>query len=354
MKLLDKVRETIERYGLIEAGDKIVAGVSGGADSVALLYLLNSLKKELDIYIHVAHLDHMLRFDSYKDKEFVENLALRLDLAITTSRVNVKGLAKTGSLEEIARNARLGFLFKVAKDIKANKIALGHNLDDQAETVLMRILRGTGLYGLSGILPKRNIAGFYIIRPLIEARRKDIENFLKKKNIKPRMDKTNLEEIYFRNKVRHKLLPLLAKEYNKNIKEILSNMAENVGYDYEYLNLVAERKMKQLGSKMKPKVQGSCRRNTKAAIIYPYPKRSGFRPRSINIEKFLKLHPSIQRLVLRLNIAAVKGDMRRITFQHIKEIEDLISSRPINSIVDLPKGVSVIKKKKILSIYRRT
>lgn len=322
MKLLDKVRETIERYGLIEAGDKIVAGVSGGADSVALLYLLNGLKKELDIYIHVAHLDHMLRFDSYKDKEFVENLALRLGLAITTSRVNVKGLAKRGSLEEIARNARLGFLFKVAKDIKANKIALGHNLDDQAETVLMRILRGAGLYGLSGILPKRNIAGFYIIRPLIEARRKDIENFLKKKNIKPRVDKTNLEEIYFRNKVRHKLLPLLAKEYNKNIKEILSNMAENVGYDYEYLNLVAERKMKQLGSK-------------------------------INIEKFLKLHPSVQRLVLRLNIAAVKGDMRRITFQHIKEIEDLISNRPINSIVDLPKGVSVIKKKRTLSIYRR-
>ena len=99
-------------------------------------------------------------------------------------------------------------------------------------------------------------------------------------------------------------------------------MAENVGYDYEYLNRVAESAMKRLGSK-------------------------------INIEKFLKLHPSIQRLVLRLNIARVKGDMRRITFQHIKEIENLISNRPVNSIVDLPKGVSIIKKKRTLSIYRR-
>ena len=322
MKLLNKARETIKRYRLIDKKDRILIAVSGGPDSVALLYLLNSLKKELNLYIHVAHLDHMLRPDSCKDKGFVERLASRLGLPVTVSRINIKELEKKGSLEENARNARFAFLFKVAKGVKANKIALGHNLDDQAETVLMRLLRGTGLYGLSGILPKRNILGFNIIRPLIEVRRKDIEYFLKRKNIKPRLDKTNLEDIYFRNKIRNKLFPLLEKEYSANIKEILSNMAQNVGYDYEYLNRVAESAMKRLGSK-------------------------------INIEKFLKLHPSIQRLVLRLNIARVKGDMRRITFQHIKEIENLISNRPLNSIVDLPKGVSIIKKKRTLSIYRR-
>jgi len=320
--ILDKVKNTIKKYNLVEKKDKIVVGVSGGPDSVALLYLLNGLRKELKISLHIAHLDHMLRMDSYKDREFVESLANKLGLSITCAKVNVKELAKRGSQEEIARNARLGFLFKVTKDIKASKIALGHNLDDQAETVLMRILRGTGLYGLGGILPKRNIAGYQIIRPLIEVRRTEIQAFLKKKKIKPRIDASNLEDIYFRNKIRNRLLPLLEKEYNPNIKEVLNNMAESAGLDYAYLNQVAKKAMQRLGIK-------------------------------INLDKFLKLHPSIQRLVLRLSIARVKGDTRRITFRHIKEIEDLILNRPINSIVDLPKNVSVLKTKKSLCFYSR-
>lgn len=140
--ILQKIRETIKKYDLIHKGDKIVVGVSGGPDSVCLLYLLNSLKKELRLSLHIAHLDHMLRRDSYKDAEFVKELALKLKLPVTCAVLNVKELAKNGSLEEIARNARLGFFFRLADTVKANKIALGHNLDDQAETVLMRILRG--------------------------------------------------------------------------------------------------------------------------------------------------------------------------------------------------------------------
>jgi len=320
--ILDKVKSTVRKYNLIDKGDKIIVGVSGGPDSLALLYLLNSLRKELKISLHIAHLDHRLRKDSYKDREFVQGLAQQLKLPITTAQINIKELAKKGSLEEIARNARLGFLFKVAGDIKANKIALGHNLDDQAETVLMRILRGSGLYGLSGILPKRNISGYQIIRPLIELRRKEIEAFLKKRKIKTRLDTSNLEDIYFRNKIRNKLLPLLEKEYNQNIKEVLSNMAESIGYDYDYLSRVTKQYMKKLKSRL-------------------------------NLNRLLKLHPAIRRLILRLNIAQVKGDTRRITFQHIKEIEDLISSRPVNSVVDLPKGISVVKRGKTLSFYRR-
>lgn len=298
-----------------------MVGVSGGPDSVALLYLLNALRKELKITLHIAHLDHMLRKDSGKDKEFVENLARRLKLPITVSRINVKELATKGSLEEIARNARLGFLFKVAKDRGADKIALGHTLDDQAETVLMRILRGTGLYGLSGILPKKNISGYTVIRPLIEVRRRDIEAFLKRKKIKPCRDISNTKEVYFRNKLRNKLFPLLEKEYSCNIKEILSNMAESVGFDYDYLYSKAYSAMKRQGNR-------------------------------INLEKFLRLHPAIQRLLLRLAIAKIKGDTRRLTFQHIREIEDLILNRPPNSIVDLPGGISAVKKK-YLSFYRR-
>jgi tRNA(Ile)-lysidine synthase len=320
--ILEKVKKTIKKYNLIRKGDKIVVAVSGGPDSVTLLYLLNSLKKELEVSLQIAHLDHMLRKGSYKDREFVEGLSRKLKIPITCSQVNVKELAKKGSVEEIARNARLRFLFKVAKDTKSKKIAIGHNLDDQAETVLMRILRGTGLYGLSGILPKRNIAGFDIIRPLIETRREDIETFLKGRKIKPRLDSSNLENIYFRNKIRNNLLPLLEKEYNCNIKDALSNIAQTVGDDYDYLSKAA---------------QGFLRKS--AARIH--------------LKKFLRLHPAIQRLVLRQAIASVKGNTRRITLQHIKEIEDLVLNRPFNSIVDLPQGVSVKKKQKYLIFYLR-
>jgi len=322
MIMLKKIKETIKRYKLIEKGDRIVVGVSGGPDSVTLLYILNSLKKELRIDLHVAHLDHMLRRDSCKDREFVEGLAHKLKIPLTTAKINIKGLTKSGSIEEIARNVRLGFLFKVARDIKADKIALGHNLDDQAETVLMRMIRGAGLNGLSGILPKRNIAGYQVIRPLIEVRRSEIEAFLKRKKIKPRIDTSNLKDIYFRNKVRNRLLPLLEKEYNKNIKEVLSNMAQSLSYDYDYLMQQAQRSIKAPKTRLK-------------------------------LKEFIRLHPAIQRLVLRMIIAKIKGNMRRLTFRHIRELEDLVFSRPINSVVDLPKGVSVIKKKNYLSFYRK-
>jgi len=318
--ILNKIKVTVKKYGLIAEDDKILIGVSGGPDSLVLLLLLNNLKKDFEIDLHVAHLDHMLRPDSADDMRFVEGIAGRLKIPITCAKINVKAIARRGSPEEIARNARLGFLFKVAKDIKADKIALGHNLDDQAETVLMRILRGTGLCGLSAIAPKRNISGFCIIRPLIEIRRREIERFLARKKISPRLDSSNQEEAYFRNKIRKSLLPLLEKSYNPNIKEVLSNMAESVSNDYDYL------------------IQ-------KAQLAYSGPE--------INLKKFLKLHPAMQRLILRLNIARLKGDTRRITFKHIQEIEALILNRPVSSIVDLPKGISVAKKKNRLVFFQR-
>jgi tRNA(Ile)-lysidine synthase len=321
--LLEKIKHTIKKYDLLNKNDKVLIGVSGGPDSVVLLATLHTLSRELGFSIHVAHLDHMIRKDSAKDRDFVERLCGKMGVAVSATQVNVKELAKRGSLEEIARNARLGFLFNVAKRIKANKIALGHTRDDQAETVLMRIIRGSGLYGLSGILPKRELAGYCIIRPLIESTRKEIEAFLKNKKLRFCVDITNKEDVYFRNKVRNTLLPLLEKEYNRNIKEILSNTALTVGYDYDYLTKAA------------------------AKITARWGKR-------INLTRFTRLHPAMQSLVLRLSIARVRGDMRRISFAHLDEINDLIYNRPVNSIVDLPKGVSVVKKKASISFYLRS
>lgn len=318
--ILKRVKETIKKHNLINKGDKILIGVSGGPDSVMLLYLLNSFKKELSLTLHIAHLDHMLRKDSYKDRRFVEELSGKLKLPISCTQINVKELSNHGSQEEIARNIRLSFFFKTAAQIKAKKIALGHNLDDQAETVLMRLLRGSGLYGLSGILPKRSIACYEIIRPLIEIKRKEIESFLKTRRISVRRDPSNLRDIYLRNRIRNNLLPLLEKEYNKNTKGVLSNFAESAGYDYDYLCKTAKKIASRWGVK-------------------------------ISIVKFLKLHPAIQRLVLRLNIERTKGNIRRISFQHIREIEDMILNRPENSIVNLPQGLSVIKKGAYISFY---
>jgi tRNA(Ile)-lysidine synthase len=320
--ILDKVKAAIKEHNLIAKGERIVVGVSGGPDSVALLCLLHSLKTEYGLYLHVAHLDHMLRYDSHKDAEFVKELAAKLNLPVTCGQINVKELSKKGSQEEIARSVRFGFLFKVASDARAKKIALGHNMDDQAETVLMRIIRGSGLYGLAGILPKREIAGFCVIRPLVALSRREIEAYIKKKRIRPRIDRSNLQDVYFRNKVRNRLMPLLEREYNKNIKEVLANMAECTGADYDYLNKAAEKFIGQ--------------------------RRGRFNP-----DKLKRAHRAILRMALRKGIISLAGDTRRITFRHIKEIEDLILNRPVDSIVDLPKGISVIKRKKTLSFFLR-
>ncbi|MCX5695358.1 MAG: tRNA lysidine(34) synthetase TilS [Candidatus Omnitrophica bacterium] len=320
--ILDKIKDAIRKYNLISKGDLVLVGVSGGPDSVALLYLLNSLSAPLGFKIQIAHLDHMLRKDSCKDAQFVRSLGAKLRLPVISGKVNLKKSGAKGSLEEIARDARLDFLINTARAIKADKIALAHNLDDQAETVLMRILRGTGLYGLSGILPKRDLYGFRFIRPLIRVQRREIESFLRSKRIKARLDKTNREDIYFRNKIRNKLIPLLETRYNPNIKDSLSNMAQSAAFDYDYLNQAALRLLK--GKKGR-----------------------------VNLAALSRMHPAMQRLVLRLSIFRVQGSMRRISFQHIEEIADLMVNRPVHSIVDLPKGISVAKKAKSLIFYRR-
>lgn len=333
MSLIDKVRETIRQYKLInksrsgDKSDKIVLGVSGGPDSLALLYALKALQKEWPATLHIAHLNHMLRGrESQADAEYVVKLAKKLNIPVTCAKINVARLKDGGSSEETARKARLEFLFAVARKNKAHKIALGHNLDDQAETVLMRIIRGSGLLGLSGILPKRKINNFIIIRPLIKISRKEITDFLKAKKIKPRIDATNSEETYLRNRIRHKLLPEL-KRYNPNIKQVLANTAENIAADYGYL----------------------LEKSRKAFVKL----RTGKDKVKVSIVKFLKLHPALQNIVLRLAYEELKGDTRRLTYQHIKELKGLIYSRPYGAIVDLPSSMSVIKTSQYFTFERK-
>jgi len=320
--IIEQVKAAVKRYGLLKKGDTVLIGVSGGPDSLALLYILNHLKKELRLKLYIAHLNHRLRRDSGKDQKFVEKTAQKFEIPVICGRINIKQLAKKGSLEEICRNARLSFLFKTAKNVKADKIALGHNLDDQAETVLMRFLRGSGLCGLGGILPKRKFGGWTIIRPMLAIKRREIELFLKRKRIIARIDSSNLEDIYLRNKIRSKLLPFLEKNYNRNIKEVLSNTAESLANDYECLNQTSIKAARRLGA-------------------------------NFSLKKFSRLPTAIQRMVLRRKILQLKGNTRAISFKHIQEIEDLILNRPINSLVDLPGNIHVQKNKQSLSFYRK-
>ncbi len=326
--LIPKVLQAVKEYGLIREADRIVLGVSGGPDSIALLYCLLALKKDYRLSLQIAHLNHMLRpKDSDKDAEFVRSLACKLGVACVIRKADVRKMRK-GSLEESARQARWDFFLDTARNFKADKIALGHTLDDQAETVLMRLLRGSGLLGLSGILPKRDIYGITVIRPLIGLRRKEIECFLKARKISPRRDASNLEEIYFRNRVRAKLLPELEK-YNSNIKEVLADSARNIALDYDYISRSSLKTFNRLA-----KVNNGRR------IIIPS-------------DKLSRLHPAIRNMVLRYSYCRLKGDTRRLNYSHIRELNDLLSIRPQGSIVDLPSGISFSKTAKYISGYIR-
>ncbi|MDP3143514.1 MAG: tRNA lysidine(34) synthetase TilS [Candidatus Omnitrophota bacterium] len=332
MPIINQLKNTILRHKMLKAKDRLLLGVSGGPDSLAMLFLFNHLRQSMGLRLYVAHLNHQMRKDAALDLEFVRKACRKLGIPFFGESINSLKLKAKGSLEEVAREIRRDFLIKIAKRNAIPVIALGHTKDDQAETVLMRLLRGSGLSGLSGILPRRNIAGLVFIRPLIEIERKDIDKYLKKIKIKPRIDATNKELCFFRNRIRHKLLPHLANGYSPNIKTLLSNTASILGLDYDYIN--------QQGAQALMKCS---RISLQAKRLYL----------KISLDRLKKLHPAMQRMVLRLGVERLKGDTRRLTFKHWEELEDLFINRKANSIVDLPAGICVKKEPKYLVVSLR-
>ncbi|MCK4262385.1 tRNA lysidine(34) synthetase TilS, partial [bacterium] len=247
--LKEKVRRTIVRYRMLEPGDRLVVAVSGGPDSVALLSILACLSQELNFSLQVAHLNHMFRAkEAEEDALYVKELAKKFSLPITVRKRNVLAFIKRKHLspEEGARQVRYKFLQDVAEKAGANKIALGQTADDQAETVLIWMLRGSGLKGLTGIPAVRPLENSLIIRPLIEVSRSEIEDYLREEGLAVRVDASNLKPVYLRNKIRLKLIPLLARDYNPNIKSVLSGMSQILRADEECLNEVQERTFKRI------------------------------------------------------------------------------------------------------------
>ena len=253
----NKVLETIKKYNLIEHGDKLVLGVSGGPDSIAMLDILNEIKIDekidLNFQIVVAHINHMIREEADDDEKFVKDFCKKKNIEFYSKSIDVQKLANTNKIgtEEAGRNARYEFFDEILKKTKSNKVAIAHNKNDKAETIIMNFMRGSGISGLKGIEEKRE----KYIRPLIECERIEIEDYCEKNNLQPRVDKTNFENEYTRNKIRNIVIPYVKREFNPNIINTIDRLSKLVKEEEEYIekqvkksyyNLIVEETEKQI------------------------------------------------------------------------------------------------------------
>lgn len=245
--LKEKVLDTIKKYDLIENGDKIVVGVSGGPDSICLIDLLNEIRfdKKINFELVVCHINHMIREEAGEDEEFVKKYCEEKQIPFFVKYAKVEDIAKDMKIgtEEAGRKVRYDFFEEILKDTGADKIATAHTKNDNAETVLMNLIRGSGTAGLKGI---KAIRDEKYIKPLIEASRDEIEKYCEEKKLNPRHDKTNDENIYTRNKVRNILIPMIKKEFNPNIIETVDRLSKLVEKENNYLDKVTTETYKKL------------------------------------------------------------------------------------------------------------
>ncbi|MEK6651576.1 MAG: tRNA lysidine(34) synthetase TilS [Nitrospirota bacterium] len=316
MNLIGKVKATIKKHSMLREKDRVLAGLSGGPDSVCLLLLLNQLKDEYKLDLHAIYIDHGLRPEEIPAEiKFCKNLCENFNIPFITKSIDVISYAKELGLnkQEAARELRYKAFDEIALEKGANKIAIAHNADDQAETFFMRILRGSGQKGLSGIPPLRG----KIIRPLIEIERNEIEEFLKSSSQSYVVDSSNIKKDYFRNWLRLTVMPEFTKK-NPDLINTISRMSEIIREEDNYLELIVTKTLMKLIPKKTDKT----------------------------IELFLvpleNMDRVILRRVLRRAIDVVKG-LRGISFIHIEDIMGLIKNGDSGDRLYLPKGIRVIK-----------
>lgn len=332
MALLATVRTTIAAHQLFPSRARLVVAVSGGADSVALLHLLTQRHIGWQFALHVAHLDHGLRPDSCHDAAFVNDLATQWRLPSTIERRDVRACcAKAGwSIEDGARRIRYQFLQDVARRHSAPFIAVAHTADDQAETVLLRLVRGTGLMGLSAIPIRRPLDELWVVRPLLHVWRQDILAYLQEAGLTYRDDATNANPHFVRNRIRHELLPMLEDRFNPNIRHALTQLAEQSQWDYTFLSSAAQRQWKRLA------------KTSKAPHI------------AMAVAPFLRQPKALQRQLVRETMQRVRGNLNQFEFRHWLEVERLFTDRPAGTIVDLPDGIQWRRERDRVICYRRS
>lgn len=319
MQLLrKKVLNFIREHGLFTPGEKVIVAFSGGADSMALLDILANLP-DFPLELVLAHMNHQLRGDeSDGDELFARSVAGKFALQLEISRVDVAAFAQAKglSLEEAGREARRSFFLKVAKKHSADAVALGHHRDDQAETVLMRLVRGAAGSGLTGICPKKSDSVF--VRPLLCLERAGIEAYLRKGALLWREDSSNSDIKFLRNRIRHELLPQL-RSYNPGIVELLNQTAQALAADEELLDLIAGRAFSSMVLSSPAEVR-------------------------INLDMLLNEPQALRKRLYRKAIAAFKGDLKRISAQHLADIDRLAVGGKGSGRLSLPAGVIVVRE----------
>ncbi len=320
-----KVLNTIKKYDLIKNGDNIVVGVSGGPDSMTLLNILIELKQQINFNIIVAHINHMIRIEADEETKFVQEFCKEKNIKCFVKREKVEEIAKSEKIgtEEAGRKLRYGFFEKICINEKASKIATAHTANDNAETVLMNIMRGSGTTGLRGIEPKRDEK---YIRPLIECTRFEIEQYCENEQLNPKIDKTNSENIYTRNKVRNMLIPFIEENFNPNIVASLNRLSDLAKLENEYIEKETKNSYdkvlieQNLGNNIKEK---------KSSVI-------------LDLRKFNSLDLVIKNRLMLYTIGKVLGNSQNIERVHIEDLVKLCANNIGNKYLTPNKNIKVM------------
>ena len=323
MNLQNKTLDFIEKNKLIKKGDSVVIAVSGGPDSMTLLHVLNNLKGVLGFDICIAHVNHMIRKEADEETRYVLDFCDKLGISCYVLKKDVQKIAKEKkiSTELAGRMVRYDFFEEVANKTKANKIATAHNANDNAETVLMNLIRGSGISGLKGI---ELIRDDKYIRPILNCTRQEIEEYAKENNLEPKYDSTNKENIYTRNKIRNELIPYLEKEFNPNIVKGINRLSCIATKEDKYLVDIVEKEFKNL------EITGD--NSNKEEII-------------LDLKKFNGLNEVIKSRLILYTANKLLGSVQNIEKVNIEDIITLCGNNIGNKFLIPNKNLKVFVKK---------
>ena len=325
----EKVIETIKKYNLIESGDKIVLGVSGGPDSISMLNILNEIKNEFQFEIYVAHINHMIRAEAVEDEKYVQDYCNRNNIECYIKRIDVQEIANTKKIgtEEAGRKVRYDFFEEVMQKVGANKIGIAHNKNDKIETIIMNLLRGSGLSGLKGIEPIRDNK---YIRPLIECERQEIEQYCEESKLEPRIDKTNFENDYTRNKIRNIVIPYIQNEFNPNIIKTLDRLAQVATEESDFVEL-------------------QTRKSYEKVFVERTEKQI-----TLKLKEFNQQEKVIKNRIILLVVKELMGSTQGIEKIHIEDIIKLCDNNVGNKFLTPNKNLKVLVKNKKIYITSLT